>query len=126
MGLRSWLKVKAGNSANGQYSPDPSPPSPSPGPPPAIPRAEPHMATDLGYALTAYWRNGKWFGSDAIIMWMINHGHIAEAAYALDEALKASRFSPKGRKRLSGCVRRLEEATRATDIPATSQADEAS
>ncbi|WP_433357960.1 hypothetical protein ACQP25_45260 (plasmid) [Microtetraspora malaysiensis] len=70
------------------------------------------MATDLGDALTAYWRKGKWFGSDSLITWMIDHGHLSEAAYALQEINKVPRPSEKAeavRKRLRPVEGRLKD-----------------
>ncbi|MFI7028399.1 hypothetical protein ACIBK1_06790 [Microbispora rosea] len=76
MGLRAWLKGDKG-SVNGQHAE----------PPPAVPADEPRMATELGDALTAYWRTGHWFGSDSFIAWLIKHGHISEAEFALTEVM---------------------------------------
>lgn len=78
-GFWSRFKTRANGSANGT----------SPEPPTDIPNTEPRMATDLGGALTAYWRNGQWFGSDPLIKWMIDHGHLSEAAYALEQVMNA-------------------------------------
>ena len=52
---------------------------------------QPHrLATDLGDALVAYWRKGRWWGwDDQFIAWLIDNGHIAEAAYALQIIRKA-------------------------------------
>ncbi|MFG1697157.1 hypothetical protein [Nonomuraea sp. NPDC049309] len=85
----------------------------SPDPPPEISAPERRMATDLGDALTAYWRNGNWFGTDELIYWMIDHGHLSEAAYVLDQVMDAPGLSAKAQERLGKCVRRLEKAKRA-------------
>lgn len=76
--------------------------------PPAVPPVEPRMATDLGDALTAYWRNGRWWGCEDFIRWLINHGHLSEAAYALREVLKVPSLPEDTRKVLQGHARRLE------------------
>ncbi|MEQ4725002.1 hypothetical protein [Nonomuraea sp. B19D2] len=83
------------------------------------------MATDLGDALTAYWRNGRWFGSDAIITWMIDHGHLSEAAYALDQVMKVPGLKPKVMQRLKKCVKDLDAARHAADAPPAEGAREA-
>ncbi|MET9069449.1 hypothetical protein [Streptosporangium sandarakinum] len=77
---------------------------------PALPATEPRMATDLGDALTAYWRSGKWWGSAEFVRWLITHGHLSEAAYALRHLLKLN--LPKDVHRdLCGQERRLQALT---------------
>jgi hypothetical protein len=115
-GFWSRFTTKANGSVNGT----------APDPPPDIPHTEPRMATDLGDALTAYWRNGQWFGSDALIKWMIDHGHLSEAAYALEQVMKAPRLAPRVRQRLTKCAKDLDAVMRATDTPPIGQAREAS
>ncbi|MER6946029.1 hypothetical protein ABT294_18555 [Nonomuraea sp. NPDC000554] len=70
------------------------------------------MATDLGDALTAYWRNGRWWGSDDFIRWLINHGHLSEAAFALDQVMQVPRLNKETRATLRRLERKLEERLR--------------
>ncbi|MEU0487341.1 hypothetical protein ABZ260_50370 [Streptosporangium sp. NPDC006013] len=70
------------------------------------------MSTDLGDALTAYWRSGIWWGGPGLIAWMINNGHMSEAAYALDEVLKVPSLPEKQRRALLGQRKRLEALER--------------
>lgn len=92
MGFRAWFTAGRG-SVNGHVPVPPHLESPSVEPPavelpPAVPRTEPRMATDLGDALTAYWRSGEWWGGLQFVRWLINNGHMSEAEYALREVLK--------------------------------------
>ncbi|MEV6867459.1 hypothetical protein AB0M44_41520 [Streptosporangium subroseum] len=70
------------------------------------------MATDLGDALTAYWRSGEWWGSPELIIWLINNGHMSEAAYALQEVMRVKRIPDKRRQLLLRQGRRLQALER--------------
>ncbi|MEO3892193.1 hypothetical protein [Nonomuraea sp. B5E05] len=75
------------------------------------------MATELGDALIAYWRNGGWFGCDTFIRWLINHGHVAEAAYALQTIAAVQRDEEAAknvRERMRGPENKLAERLRET------------
>lgn len=78
---------------------------------PAVPHVDPRMATDLGDALTAYWRSGCWWGCENFIRWLIKHGHLSEAAYALQEVMKVPNLPEDTRKVLQGQARKLERLT---------------
>ncbi|MBB4942828.1 hypothetical protein FHR32_007228 [Streptosporangium album] len=79
------------------------------------------MATDLGDALTAYWRSGKWWGSDAFIKWLIDNGHMSEAAYALREVMKVPPPRKKTLQALRRQSRRLEALARGAEERPTLQ-----
>ncbi|MEV6868089.1 hypothetical protein AB0M44_44805 [Streptosporangium subroseum] len=70
------------------------------------------MATDLGDALTAYWRSGEWWGSPELIIWLINNGHMSEAEYALREVMQVKRIPDKRRQLLLRQGRRLQALER--------------
>ncbi|MEU6721594.1 hypothetical protein ABZ897_60010 [Nonomuraea sp. NPDC046802] len=75
------------------------------------------VATELGDALIAYWRNGGWFGCDTFIRWLINHGHVAEAAYALQAIAAVQRDEEAAknvRERMRGPENKLAERLRET------------
>lgn len=98
MGL--WRRRKA-DKDNGHHVDEPS----------AITRIEPRMATDLGDALTAYWRSGQWWGSDHLIRWLIDHGHMSEAAYALGEVMHGPHIPEGTRRQLRRYEGRLKTLT---------------
>jgi len=118
-----WDRFKTGNpSANGRI-PDPSPAAapaephqapevPSPVALSAVPVTEPRMATDLGDALTAYWRSGQWWGGPQFIIWLISNGHMSEAAYALQEVMKIERTPHRQRRILLSQAKRLQALER--------------
>jgi len=66
------------------------------------------MATDLGDALTAYWRSGKWWGSAAFVKWLIDNGHMSEATYALHLVMKGPRIPKDVRQELLRQDKRLQ------------------
>uniref|UniRef100_UPI003F494162 hypothetical protein n=1 Tax=Streptosporangium sp. CA-256172 TaxID=3240076 RepID=UPI003F494162 len=70
------------------------------------------MATDLGDALTAYWRSEQWWGGPQFITWLINNGHMSEAAYAVREVMKIERMPPRQRRIVLGQAKRLQALER--------------
>ncbi|WP_449064031.1 hypothetical protein [Planomonospora algeriensis] len=80
-------------------------------------KPDPRMATDLGDALTAYWRSGKWWGSPDFIRWLVDTGQLAKADYAL-RALDTPNLSEEGRYALQGAERKLLKALADSARPA--------
>lgn len=75
------------------------------------------MATDLGYALVAYWRSGEWWGSDHLSGWLIKHGHISEARFCLDEVLQSRRMPEAIARQIGGRRRALERYDAPVVVP---------
>ncbi|MER7503162.1 hypothetical protein AB0L05_22920 [Nonomuraea pusilla] len=65
-------------------------------------------ATDLGFALVAYWRSGEWWGCDHFIGWLIKNGHVSEADFALRQVLAVQRLPGDTKSQLLSKQRRLE------------------